>query len=285
MVDEQHINGTYFKRYSATNNEHLLFILPARTLGPRAFWDFKLPNGKTHSEYFFEAGIDVILFDPVGFGNSTDFYNYDRTEYGNQILKVTETIKKTYKNKAILGFCNSTSPALITAQYGFFNKLIIHSPSINLPSKDKTVDCLKNAKIVEVSMPKFKSDYLDIVSDVIIPKTNRVSNWEDSVMDVVKTYTHYSDGMWKCPGKVVNDPINYPILNSGCGFDIKKIKTEVLAIMGQYDFQMYQPTTNFPWFFRTFKPKVVNIPDSTHFSMWENNSHITRNAIIDFLTK
>ena len=63
MIDEQYINGTYFKRYSLTTNEHLLFLLTGQSISPRGFWDFKLPEGKTHSEYFVEAGIDVVLFD------------------------------------------------------------------------------------------------------------------------------------------------------------------------------------------------------------------------------
>ena len=62
MIDEQYINDTYFKRYSLPTNEHLLFLLPGQSISPRGFWDFKLPEGKTHSEYFVEAGIDVILF-------------------------------------------------------------------------------------------------------------------------------------------------------------------------------------------------------------------------------
>ena len=65
MIDEQYINGTYFKRYSNLTNKHLVFLLTGQSMTPRAFWDFKLPEGKTHSEYFNEAGIDVILFDPV----------------------------------------------------------------------------------------------------------------------------------------------------------------------------------------------------------------------------
>jgi pimeloyl-ACP methyl ester carboxylesterase len=281
MIDEQYINGTYFKRYSDASNKHLLFLLTGQSMGPRSFWDFKLPDGKTHSEYFLEAGIDVILFDPIGYGKSTEFYSYDRVGYAKQIIDITKTITKEYTNKAMLGFSTSTSPALIAAESDYFNKLIFHSPAI-MRFTDKTL--LQTDEVFESNMDKLKDSRIGKISDMIIPKSNRVDGWEESITEVNKTYTSYKNGYWKCPGSVVGDVSNYHILNGNHGFDVKKINAEILTIVGQYDFEMYT-VVNLPWFVRTFRPKFVSIPNSTHFSMWENNSHLTRKEIIDFITK
>lgn len=280
MIDEQYINGTYFKRYSRPENKHLLFLLTGQSMGPRSFWDFKLPEGKTHSEYFLEAGIDVILFDPIGYGKSTEFYSYDRLGYGKQIIDVTETITKEYETKALLGFSTSTNPALVAAEKNYFNKLIFHSPAI-LRFTDKSL--LQNIEVFESDIKKLKEERIAKISDMLIPKSNRVDGWEESLMEVNKTYERFKDGVWSCPGSVVGDVNNFFILHNSDGFDESKTKAEVLVIIGQYDFEMYAGT-NLPWLMRALHPKFVNIPDSTHFSMWENNCHLTRKAIIDFIT-
>lgn len=279
MVDEQYINHTYFKRYSKPENKILLFLLPGQSMSPRSFWDFRLPNGHTHSEYFLEEGIDVILFDPIGYGKSTDYYNYDRIGYAEQINAVTNTIEKEYTIKAILGFSTSTNPALVVAQNGYFNKLIFHSPCIPRFSDSKM---LQNIDMFETSIDKLKNQRLKLISDLIIPQPNRIENWEEAITEVNRTFTRYKNGTWSCPGKMVSDITDYFILHGGDGFDTNRIKADVLAIIGQYDLEMYGEV-NFPWFVRTLKAKVKSIPDSTHFSMWENNNHLTRQAIIDFL--
>ena len=83
----------YTKQLLNPDNKHLLFLLPGQSLSPRAFWDFRLPDGKTHSEYFLESGIDVILFDPVGYGNSDRSFPYDRMGFARQINDVTDNIR------------------------------------------------------------------------------------------------------------------------------------------------------------------------------------------------
>jgi pimeloyl-ACP methyl ester carboxylesterase len=279
MVDEQYLNNTYFKRYTLPENNILLFLLPGQSMSPRAFWDFRLPNGKTHSEYFLEAGIDVLLFDPIGYGKSTEYYNYDRLEYAKQILEVTKTIDKDYKVKALLGFSTSTNPALVAAQHKYFNKLIFHSPCVPKSTDSRMFQKLDK---FESDMTKLKTQRLATISDLLIPKPNRLDGWEEAIMEVNRTYERFKDGVWSCPGMVVSDITDFYIYHGWDGYDPERIHADVLAIIGQYDFEMYGHV-HFPWFVRTFKPKVVNIPDSTHFSMWENNSHLTRQAIIDFL--
>ena len=280
MIDEQYINGNYFKRYSNTENKHLLVLLSGQSMGPRSFWDFKLPEGKTHSEYFLEAGIDVILFDPIGYGKSTEFYSYDRIGYAQQIIDLTKTLDKVYTNRTLLGFSTSTNPALVASQEGFFNKIICLSPAILRFTEERF---LAYEEVFTSDMIKLKEQRIGKISDMIIPKSNRVDGWEEAILEVNSTYTSFKNGFWSCPGSVVNDVNSFHVIHGHDGYDPDRIKADVLAIIGQYDFEMYGGV-NFPWFIRTFKPKVVSIPDSTHFSMWENNNHITRNAIIDFIT-
>ena len=173
MIDEQYINDTYFKRYSLPTNEHLLFLLPGQSISPRGFWDFKLPEGKTHSEYFVEAGIDVILFDPIGYGKSTDFYQYDRVDYAKQIKDVTDTITKQYKSATLLGYSSSSPVALCSAQDKFFNKVILVGPNIVNNADNNS---LPDIDIFETNIEMLKQKRLKEISYRIIPKPNLLPN-------------------------------------------------------------------------------------------------------------
>lgn len=281
MIDEHYINGTYFKRYSDINNNHLLFILPGQSMSPRAFWDFKLPDSKTHSEYFYEAGIDVILFDPVGYGKATDYYPYDRISYSNQIKKVTDTITKKYETKTILGYSTSTAPALCNSMHGFFDKVIIKGPGMIHGVNEPILydeDFITNVE-------NLKKSRLEPISDRIIPKTNRLENWEESLVDILSSSTNYNNGDWKVPGQIVFDRRNYWVEHKEHGFDVSKVPPMII-VYGEYDFEAIG---NAEWvgalsyitpLFPNAPLKVV--PNSTHFSMWENECATTRKYIIEY---
>lgn len=255
--------------YLKDSNEHLLFLLPGQSLSPRAFWDFKTPENITHSEYFLESGIDVILFDPVGYGNSTEFYNYDRVSYAKQIDSVVNNITKEYKTKTIFGFSTSTAPALIASQ-NYFDRVIIHSPSIRNDIKYY----VKHNNTFETGIEKLKTERLSKISDKLIPKPNRIDDWETRILNVI------GKSEWKVPAQVVYDINNFWVNNKHNGFDVKKIPP-ILSIIGEYD---YECTTGGYDLFKTLFPSLqeVIIPNSTHFSMWENNYKITLQAVRDY---
>ena len=276
MIDEQYINGTYFKRYSNLTNKHLVFLLTGQSMTPRAFWDFKLPEGKTHSEYFNEAGIDVILFDPVGYGKATDFYNYDRIGYAEQIKKVTDTLTKDYQSKTILGFSTSTVPAVIASTNGYFDKLAFHSPCIKY-----STNIIPQEDVFKTSIYNLKNTRLKQFGDRIIPNPNRVDNWEESITEVLETTRNYNDGWWEVPGQIVRDISNYYAITGSFGFDPDKVPQKVFSIHGQYDFEMMKFGCEV---LLNIRPdlEIVVVPNSTHFSMWENENKIPRDAIIAF---
>jgi len=115
MYSELFLNDTYAKYYSAEGNKDLLFLLPGQSLSPRVFWDYPTEEG-THAQWFLSQGIDVVLFDPVGYGNSKAFYPYDRVEYARQIIEVANHLPQKYANRVIFGFSTSTAPAIIASQ-------------------------------------------------------------------------------------------------------------------------------------------------------------------------
>jgi pimeloyl-ACP methyl ester carboxylesterase len=270
MVAEEHLDHGFIKKYTNDDNEHLLVILPGQTLSPRVFWDFKLPDGKTHSEHFYDAGIDVILFDPVGYGNSKQFYEYDRIGYARQIHNVTSKLTKPYKTKTVLGFSTSTAPAIIASQT-YFNKVIIHSPAFRSNRKY----FVKHEEVYETNIDKLKSERIGKISDKIIPKPNRIEGWEERILEVI------GKREWSVPGKVVRDISNYWVLRGNHGFNPAKVPP-ILSIIGEYDYEM---TTGGYTEFRSAFPNLqeVIIPESTHFSMWENQSHRTRAEVIQWV--
>ena len=281
MIDEQYINGTYFKRYSDPSNKHLLFLLTGQSMSPRAFWDFKLPDGKTHSEYFVEAGIDVILFDPVGYGKATDYYPYDRISYSDQIKKVTDTITKKYETKTILGYSTSTAPALCNTMYGFFDKIIIKGPGMVYEVDEPII----HGKDFITNVQNLKTSRLAEISDRIIPKTNRLENWEESLNDVLSSSTTYNNGDWRVPGQIVFDRRNYWVEHKEHGFDINKVPPMII-IHGEYDFESIGNNEQIgavSYVTKLFPNATVKVvPNSTHFSMWENECAVTRNFIIEY---
>lgn len=266
MVTEEHINEVFVKIYSSEKNKHLLFLLPGQSMSPRAFWDFKLSDGTTHAEYLFNQGIDVVLFDPVGYGESKHFYPYDRLMYANQIHSVTRQFKKQYETKTILGFSTSTAPAIIASQE-YFNKVIILSPCIR---NDRKYFVIHDAEF-NTGIEKLKSERLAKISDKLISKPNRIDGWEDKILDVMGTRE------WKVPAQVVYDINNYWVHHRNNGFDVDKVPP-IMAILGEYDYE--STTGGYDEFCKLFPNcKTMKIPNSTHFSMWENNYRITLQAV------
>jgi pimeloyl-ACP methyl ester carboxylesterase len=255
-------------------------LLTGQSISPRGFWDFKLSEGKTHSEYFVEAGRDVILFDPIGYGKSTEFYKYDRIDYAKQIKDVTDTITKKYKSATILGYSSSSPVALCSAQDGFFNKVILVGPNVTNKSDDGYLPELEK---FETNIEILKQKRLKEISEKLIPKSNRLPNWEESLIEIIKTNTSYNKGNWSVPGQIVNDRINYWINHKSNGFDISKISLikPILAIISEYE---YETPVIYQKLFLSMFPdtKIVTIPNSTHFSMWENECATTRKYIIEY---
>ena len=280
MIDEQYINGTYFKRYSQPENKHLLFLLTGQSISPRGFWDFKLPDGKTHSEYFVEAGIDVILFDPIGYGKSTEFYQYDRLGYSSQIKQVTDTITKNYNSKTILGYSSSSPVALCSAQDKFFDKVILIGPNIVNKSDD---GYLPDMEKFQTNIETLKQKRLKEISEKIIPKSNRLPGWEESLLEIIKTNTSYDGTNWSVPGQIVNDRINYWITHKSNGFEVENISLvkPILAIISEYEVET--PISSQELCLSLFPDTIIaEIPNSTRFSVWENECAVTRNFIIEY---
>ena len=268
MVTENHLNGTYLKMYTADANKHLLFLLPGQSLSPRVFWDYPTDEG-SHAQWFLSQGIDVVLFDPVGYGNSQEFYSYDRVGYAKQIIDATKSLPDKYDNKVIFGFSTSTAPALI-ASHQYFNKVIIHSPVIRQDPKY----FVPHQEVLDVSIDKLITNRIGNISDKLIPKPNRVDGWKEKILSVIgKTE-------WKVPAKVVHDVGNYYPKRNQNGFDENKVPP-ILSIVGQYD---YEITTGGYSLFKKYFPNIqeVIIPNSTHFSMWENEYKMTLQAIRDY---
>jgi len=256
--------------YLNPNNKHLLFILPGQSLSSRVFWDFKLPDNKTHAQYFYEAGIDVILFDPAGYGTNTEFYSYDRIGYADQITEVTDKITKSYISKTIFGFSTSTAPALCAAERGFFDKVIIHSPSI----RNHRNYFVKHNNIFKTGIEKLKRERLAKISDTLIKIPNRFDNWEESILNIIgKTE-------WECPAQIVYDIGNYWVIHGNNGFKIARIPP-ILTLVGEFDFEA---STGGLELFRALFPNSTEIvlPGATHFSMWEKEAANTRRQMMKY---
>ena len=266
MVEERHIGEVFIKTYTEDSNKHLLFFLPGQSMSPRAFWDFVLDDESTHASYFCDNGIDVVLFDPVGYGKSTAYYPYDRIAYAEQIKFALKTIQKKYLTKTIVGFSTTTAPAILVKDH--FDKVVIHSPSVRNDFKYNT---MHNADF-ETGIDKLKKSRLEQISDKLIPEPNRILGWEEKIVAIMGT-------TWKVPAQVVYDINNYWVRHRKHGFYPDPAK-EIFAIVGQYDYEI--TTGGYENFLQMFThTQEIVIPNSTHFSMWENEFAKLRKILVE----
>jgi len=103
------------------------------------------------------------------------------------------------------------------------------------------------------------------------------------LIEIIKTNTTYVNGNWRVPGQMVTDRINYWINHKSNGFDIAKISLikPILAIISEYEVET--PVSDQGLLLSLFPDtQIVTVPNSTHFSMWENECAVTRNFIIEY---
>ena len=71
----------------------------------------------------------------------------------------------------------------------------------------------------ETNIETLKQKRLKEISEKIIPKSNRLPNWEEALTEILVTNTSYNNGNWRVPGLMINDRHNYWILNKSNGFE------------------------------------------------------------------
>ena len=164
---------------------------------------------------------------------------------------------------------------------GSVNKVILIGPNIV-----NRTDGLPNIDIFQTNIELLKQKRLKELSERIIPKSNRLPNWEESLMEIIKTNTRYENGNWSVPGQIVTDRINYWIKHNSNGFDVDKISLvkPILAIISEYEVET--PVSEQGLLLSLFPDtQIVSVPNSTHFSMWENDCAKTREFIIQYCTE
>lgn len=293
MVTEQHLTydsgKIYTKHYAKDSNSSVLVLIPGQSLSPRAFWDFELVCGKTHSEIFCDNGLDVLLIDPLGYGSSVwggVIENYDRDYYAKQISFVCDSLTKSYVNKTIFGFSTSTAPAMIASQT-YFNKLCLHSPALLSNSTRSPDKFVPSGSIVDglfkTNLQSLKEARLATISDKLIGSPNRMPCWEPSLKKVIETFSSYEDPhSWSCPYGPIEDLSTYYPLHKNHGYNRGKIPKQILTISGQYDAEVTLGMGYRGFKMQRLASTDVVIPDSTHFSMWENRASETRENILKY---
>jgi len=253
MITENKIridtNDIYYKKFDVGSNK-TLFLIPGQSLSPRAFWS-------SHIYSFIKNNINVVMIDPIGYGNSYTEYlphPYDR-DFLHEQLKQVYYSEKTAEN-TILGFCSTTANALKSCEFGM-DKVIILGPAILEETKEQSKGgWFNNTK------EKLISERLNKISDKLVPKSIgnfRYPGWDINVPE-----------NWQAPQDMLLDIKSYYAKhkNHNISFDICK---NVLAIVGEYD---YEPqATGGLTLFQRYMPqaKIYKLKNSTHFSMWEWN--------------
>jgi pimeloyl-ACP methyl ester carboxylesterase len=280
MITEHYLdNGSFYKYYNNPNNRALVFLLPAQSMSPRASWEFKLPENKTHVDYLFEAGLDVILFDPIGYGNSTSFEQYDRAGYKDQILKVVNAITKEYTTKVIVGFSTTAPVALAVGVEDYFNKVAVIGPTL-YTTEPLPYGFDPSMEVLDITINSLLVRVLD-QGEKIIPRSNKIPGWVDEVRRIM-------GDAWRVPYKVAFDQFifykkNKTFMFSSADYENK----DILCFVGDYDHDcLVAGRSGFNRFKDMFpNAKIVTLLNSTHFPTWENSANVMRDEIIQFASK
>lgn len=310
--------GKIYTKHFSNGSDRVIYLGTGNNIGSRALWDFKLPNGKTHAEIICESGIDVVCFDVIGYGSALGFkrgWGYNRHYNADQIWRVIKHYKDSYSKNVLFGYCSTTAQTIIAAEKSnALDLLIIHSASClewmkpplpaNLQAK---VNFWCDIPLTE-EQHKIVSDFSESagqrmldgswtfvcsvdrmidgryvkVAEKLIPKSQRLPNYRQAMIDVVSTFTHsLGDGWWIAPLGMVEDfPRYHPVYGSR-GYDHTSPNIPPIVTMnGEYD---YESTAGYPKFFELFEPKIkteYTLPNASHFSVWENNYQNTLDVII-----
>jgi pimeloyl-ACP methyl ester carboxylesterase len=280
MITEHYMdNGAFYKYYNNPDNKALVVFLPAQSMSPRASWEFMLPEQKTHVDYLFEAGLDVILFDPIGYGNSTTFENYDRAGFKQQIMDLTKEITKEYTNKVIVGFSTTVTVALAVGTEDFFNKVVIIGGAIyTSESLPPTYD--PTATVLDVTIEKLVDRVMGI-GEKLMTKSNKIPGWIDSARDIM-------GDSWSVPYQTAFDQYLYYKKNKKLLFSADDYKNkDMLFFIGDHDYEcLVVGRSGFNRCKDMFpNAKIVTLLNSTHFPTWENSSNVMRDEIIQFASK
>lgn len=145
-ITEKYIDFDSYKIYTklfSNNSKILLLMGTGNAIGTRALYDYQLHDREgTIAEYLCNNGVDVLLMDAVGYGNSIGLkigWDYNRNYYAKQIVEVAKTITPNYDKTIIFGYCSTTAQTLLSSLSGLFDKIIIHSPSIFFPEGDPEI--------------------------------------------------------------------------------------------------------------------------------------------------
>jgi hypothetical protein len=325
-VSESYIDfdcGSIYTKHFSNGSDLVLYLGTGNNIGARALWDFQLPNGKTHAEILCESGIDVVVFDVIGYGSALGFkggWDYDRKYNSKQIIKVIDHYRQSYKKNVLFGYCSTTAQTIIAAeQTGWLDKLIIHSASClewmkpplseanmskikfwfgeELNDYDKSVltnfsesagqRMLDGSWSFICSVDRMLYGRYNKMAEKLIPQSNKLPNYREAMYDIVNTFTHrLNDGWWVAPLGMVEDFPRYYHVNFERGYDHSSPNIPgIITMNGEYDFEA---SFGYPKFKELFSPKIekeIVLENATHFSVWENTYQNTLDHIVSTCKK
>lgn len=321
LITERYIDfdgGKIYAKHFSKNSDKVVYLGTGNNIGSRALWDFKLPNGKTHAEIICDMGVDVVCFDVIGYGSAIGFkggWDYNRHYNSRQIIEVVREYKDSYKKNILFGYCSTTAQTIMAAeQTGWLDKLIIHSASCieNFsPPYDKNtqmkIDFWNGEQLTQehkkllgdfstsagqrtfdgswgfvASVDRMLYGRYNLMAEKLIPESNKLPNYRETMIEVVNTFTHrLSDGWWVSPLGMVEDFMRYYTINRERGYDHTSTNIPpIICMNGEYDFEAQ---SGYPKFKQLFQPKMeaeIILPNATHFSVWENSYQNTLDALV-----
>lgn len=321
LITERYIDfdgGKIYTKHFSNNSDKVVYLGTGNNIGSRALWDFKLPDGKTHAEIICNMGVDVVCFDVIGYGSAIGFkggWDYNRHYNAKQIIEVIREYKDSYKKNFLFGYCSTTAQTIMAAeQTGWLDKLIIHSAScleyMSPPYNESTqtkVDFWDGKELTDeqktilgdysmsagqrqfdgswgfiASVDRMIEGRYNKMAEKLIPKSNKLPNYREAMIEVVNTFTHrLSDGWWVSPLGMVEDFARYYTIERNRGYDITSPNIPPIVCMnGEYD---YESKSGYPKFVELLGSKIekeIILPNATHFSVWENNYQNTLDALV-----
>lgn len=281
--------GKIFVRHLfCENNSQAIIILPGLTLSPRNFWDYQLIGvGGTLSEWMVFKGVNVILVDVIGYGNSIGSIPkiYSNEFYANQIKEVINEFNLPKKTTTVFGFCSSATIPIILADEQIITQAILLSPDVNimkspLPISEKA-RLFQNHVIMEGSLYRLLKRFAT-QTDNLINRNIRDHNWFFVQNDLVEKYTRYNKKL-----KTFKYPSTFWITNRLTDYQGPKNLNgvSIMLLRGQYDVEVPNKivqSLNRELNLSGASTSFFEIPNATHFPMWEVSKFVLLDKIIEF---
>lgn len=293
FINFNNIGYSCLTQFTKGSNK-VVVLLPGARMAPGNFFCLPVyPNSTTIADQIVNAGYDVVLFDPIGWGRGHGKIttHYSRKTVADQLVKVISFLKNEYQYIYLHGFCTSGHAPLIAAMENSVSGIVVQSPVL-IPSMPESIFVSAPlAPEVELPLVQIHIDSLidiriKLESDKLIGTSNKLEGWKTLLEDYLLEHENFprTRGVYLGIEHMDKELGTFVKLYNTQGWDIRKISCPIAIFNGEFDVE--SSGKFYSGFANAVKPNLVSeltVKGGTHFSPWETAYDEFTNQLINSL--